>query len=317
MHQTTIRNSVRCTGIGLHSGRQVELVLRPAPEDTGILFALRSGSGTSFLSPKPRLVVDTGLATSLGNGHDQIATVEHLLSAVRGLGVDNIRIEVQGRELPIMDGSAASFVYLLNQAGLRRQTKARKVLAIRKPISFERDGKCIKAMPHHGFHVDYTIQFTHPLIGRQNLALEVTPDTYATEVAKARTFGFLREVEYLHANGLALGGNLDNAVVLDEFGVLNTDGLRYPDEFVRHKMLDFVGDMAVIGLPLLGRFEVFASGHGLNNAFLRYIEDNAAEYLEEVVLPLPEAAAQPATHPAPQPAMQPARSGLRNQPALA
>jgi len=316
MQQTTIKNSVRSMGIGLHSGKQVELVLRPAPEDTGILFALRSGSGTSFLSPKPRLVVDTGLATSLGNGHDHIATVEHLLAAVRGLGVDNIRVEVQGGELPIMDGSAASFVYLLNQAGLRRQNKARKVLALKKPISFERDGKFVKATPHDGFFLDYTIQFTHPLIGRQKLAMEVTPDAFAGELAKARTFGFLREVEYLHANGLALGGNLDNAVVLDEFGVLNSDGLRYPDEFVRHKMLDFVGDMAVLGLPFLGRFEVFASGHALNNAFLRYVEDNAAEYLEERTLPLPETSVQPVAAPAAQPAMQPARA-LHGQPALA
>jgi len=315
MHQTTIRNTVRCTGIGLHSGKQVELVLRPAPEDTGILFALRSGSGTSFLSPKPRLVVDTGLATSLGNGHDHIATVEHLLAAVRGLGVDNIRIEVQGRELPIMDGSAGSFVYLLNQAGLRRQTKARKVLAITKPISFEQAGKFIKATPHDGFEVDYTIDFAHPLIGRQSLNVEVTPDVFASELAKARTFGFLREVEYLHANGLALGGNLDNAIVLDEFGVLNTDGLRFPDEFVRHKLLDFVGDMAVMGLPLQGRFEVFASGHGLNNSFLRYLEDNAAEYLEERTLTVPECA--PANAPAAAPVHVPARNGLRGQPAMA
>jgi len=284
MNQTTIRNTVRCTGIGLHGGKQVELVLRPAPENTGILFALRSGSGTSFLSPKPRLVVETGLATTLGNGHDHISTVEHLLAAVRGLGIDNIRIEVQGRELPIMDGSAASFVYLLNQAGLRRQGKARKVLALTKPINFEHEGKFIRATPHNGFFVDYTIQFAHPLIGRQNLSLEVTPDVFASDIAKARTFGFLKEVEYLHANGLALGGTLDNAVVLDEFGVLNTDGLRYSDEFVRHKMLDFVGDMAVMGLPLLGRFEVFASGHALNNAFLRHLEANADEYLTERTL---------------------------------
>jgi UDP-3-O-[3-hydroxymyristoyl] N-acetylglucosamine deacetylase len=311
MHQTTIRNTVRCTGIGLHGGRQVELVLRPAPEDTGILFALRSGSGTSFLSPKPRLVVDTGLATSLGNGHDQISTVEHLLAAVRGMGIDNIRIEVQGRELPIMDGSAASFVYLLNQAGVRRQAKARKVLAITRPLAFEHEGKYIKATPHDGFLVDYTIKFAHPLIGRQNLTLEVTPDIFAADIAKARTFGFLREVEYLHANGLALGGSLDNAIVLDEFGVLNNDGLRYPDEFVRHKMLDFVGDMAVMGLPLQGRFEVMASGHALNNSFLRYIEDNASEYLEERTLALPE----PATHTLPGAA--PSRGGLRGQPALA
>jgi len=315
MHQTTIRNTVRCTGIGLHSGKQVEMVLRPAPEDTGILFALRSGSGTSFLSPKPRLVVDTGLATSLGNGHDHIATVEHLLASVRGLGIDNIRIEVSGRELPIMDGSAASFVYLLNQAGVRRQTKARRVLAIKRDISFEHEGKYIKATPHDGFAVDFTIKFDHPLIGREQLAMEITPDAFASELAKARTFGFLREVEYLHTHGLALGGNLDNAVVLDEFGVLNTDGLRFPDEFVRHKMLDFVGDMAVLGLPLYGSFEIFASGHSLNNAFLRHLEDHADEYLEERVLPLPEEA--PAVVPAKAPARRPESAAGLRQPAMA
>lgn len=282
MHQTTLKNTVRCTGIGLHSGKQVELVLRPAPEDTGILFALRSGSGTSFLSPKPRMVVDTGLATSLGNGHDSIATVEHLLAAVRGLGIDNVRIEVQGRELPIMDGSAASFVYLLNQAGLRRQNKARKVLAITKPLSFERDGKFIKATPHDGFLVDYTIQFAHPLIGRQNISFEVTPDTFAAEIAKARTFGFLRDVERLQRAGLALGGSLDNAVVLDEYGVVNPEGLRFKDEFVRHKVLDFVGDMAVAPLPILGRFEINCSGHALNNEFLRFLLDNADTCLDTV-----------------------------------
>lgn len=317
MNQTTIRNMVRCTGIGLHSGKQVELVLRPAPEDTGVLFALRSGSGTSFLSPKPRLVVETGLATTLGNGHDHISTVEHLLAAVRGLGIDNIRIEVQGRELPIMDGSAASFVYLLNQAGLRRQGKARKVLALIKPLNFEHEGKFIKATPHDGFHVDYTIQFPHALIGRQNLSLEITPDVFASDIAKARTFGFLREVEYLHANGLALGGNLDNAIVLDEFGVLNTDGLRYSDEFVRHKMLDFVGDMAVMGLPLYGSFEVFASGHALNNAFLRYLEANAEEYLEERTLGVDLPASAPADLPAPLSERQPLRQPGHAQPALA
>ena len=284
MLQTTIRTTVRCTGTGLHSGKEVGLTLRPAVEDTGILFSLRTGSGSVFLTPTPELVVSTGLATTLGNGNEAISTVEHLMAAVRGMGIDNIHIEVDGRELPIMDGSAAPFVYLLKQAGIRRLNRRRKALAVKKPMTFEQDGKFIRVTPYDGFRVDYTIEFAHPAIGRQRLDVEVTPENFAAEVSKARTFGFLKEVEYLHANGLALGGSLDNAVVLDDYAVLNSEGLRFEDEFVRHKLLDFIGDMAVLNLPLRGHFEVFASGHELNNAFLRELTANRSEYLEEVVL---------------------------------
>ncbi|XPV77279.1 MAG: UDP-3-O-acyl-N-acetylglucosamine deacetylase [Desulfovibrio sp.] len=284
MRQTTIQKAVHCKGIGLHSGKQVRMTLRPAPEDTGILFSLRNGSGSVFLSPNPGLVTETGLATTLGNDKDSVATVEHLLASIRGLEIDNIHVEVQGKELPIMDGSAASFVYLLNQAGIRRLSKDRKVYAITREINFDRDGKFIKARPYDGFRVDYTIDFDHPVIGRQRLVYEGTPSSFSNDLSRARTFGFLKEVEYLHANGLALGGSLENAVVLDEYSVLNDDGLRFADEFVRHKILDFVGDMAVMGLPLYGHFEVFASGHELNNSFLRYIEDKQDMYLEEKVL---------------------------------
>jgi len=288
MLQTTIHKSVRCTGIGLHSGKQVELVLRPAAEDTGILFSLKSDSGSTFLTPAPSLVVETGLATVLGDGRETVATVEHLLAAVSGMGIDNIHIEVTGKELPIMDGSAASFVYLLKQAGVRKLNKARQVLAIKKGVDFEQDGKSIKARPYDGFRVDYTIEFAHPLIGNQRVEMEVTPENFASEIAKARTFGFLKEVDYLHANGLALGGSLYNAIVLDEYGVLNAEGLRFKDECVRHKLLDFVGDMAVLGAPLQGHFEVFASGHAMNNAFLRHLDDNRELYLEAKTQPVPE-----------------------------
>jgi UDP-3-O-[3-hydroxymyristoyl] N-acetylglucosamine deacetylase len=288
MLQTTIHKTVRCAGIGLHSGKQVELVLRPATEGTGILFSLRNGSGSTFLTPAPSLVIETGLATVLGDGHEVVATVEHLLAAVSGMGIDNIHIEVTGRELPIMDGSAASFVYLLKQAGVRTLEKARKVMAIKKPVDFKQDGKFIKARPYDGFRVDYTIDFVHPLIGKQQLELEITPENFITEIAKARTFGFLKEVDYLHANGLALGGSLDNAIVLDEYGVLNAEGLRFKDEFVRHKLLDFVGDMAIFGAPIQGHFEVFASGHALNNSFLRHLDENRDIYLESKTLPVPE-----------------------------
>ncbi len=284
MLQTTIHKTVRCTGIGLHSGKQVEMTLRPASEDTGMLFSVRNGSGSSFISPKPNLVVETGLATTIGTGKDTVATVEHLLAAVRGMGIDNIHIEVDGDELPIMDGSAAPFVYLLKQAGVRQLNKPSKILSFKKPVNFEQDGKFIKARPYTGFRIDYTIDFAHPFIGRQRMVMEVTPGTFAKEVAKARTFGFLKEVDYLHANGLALGGSLDNAVVLDEYGILNAEGLRFKDEFVRHKLLDFVGDMAIMGQPIMGHFEVFASGHAMNNEFLRYIDANRDMYLEELVL---------------------------------
>lgn len=286
MLQTTIHKTVRCTGIGLHSGKQVEITLRPASEDTGILFSVRTGSGTSFISPKPNLVVETGLATTLGSGKETVATVEHLLAAARGMGIDNIHIDVDGNELPIMDGSAAPFVYLLKQAGVRSLGKPRKVLNFKKKVNFEQDGKYVTARPYDGLRIDYTIDFAHPLIGRQNMVLEVTPDSFVSEVAKARTFGFLKEVDYLHANGLALGGSLDNAVVLDEYGILNSEGLRFQDEFVRHKLLDFIGDIAVMGETLNGAFEVYASGHAMNNEFLRHVDSNRDMYLEEVVMPV-------------------------------
>jgi len=265
----------------------VELVLRPAAANTGILFSLKNGTGSTFLTPAPSLVVETGLATVLGNGSETVATVEHLLASVSGMGIDNIHIEVTGKELPIMDGSAASFVYLLKQAGLRKLNEARKVLAVKKAVDFEQDGKYIKARPYAGFRVDYTIEFAHPMIGTQRVEMEVTPENFVSEIAKARTFGFLKEVDYLHANGLALGGSLDNAIVLDEYGVLNAEGLRFKDEFVRHKILDFVGDMAVLGAPLQGHFEVFASGHAMNNMFLRHLDENRALYLEPKTLTVP------------------------------
>ena len=283
MSQTTIHRSVRCTGIGLHSGKQVDLVLRPAAEDTGILFSLRDGSGSTFLTPAPSLVVETSLATVLGDGRETVATVEHLLATINGMGIDNIHIEVTGKEVPIMDGSAGSFVYLLKQAGVRTLNKPRKVLTFKKAMEFEQDGKYIKARPYDGLRVDYTIEFAHPLIGRQHMTMEITPENFAQHLAKARTFGFLKEVDYLHANGLALGGSLDNAVVLDEYNILNAEGLRFEDEFVRHKMLDFVGDIATFGARIQGHFEVFASGHALNNAFLRHLDENRALYLEEKV----------------------------------
>ncbi|MGE4299068.1 MAG: UDP-3-O-acyl-N-acetylglucosamine deacetylase [Desulfovibrionaceae bacterium] len=298
MRQTTIKKSIECSGIGLHGGKMVKLHLHPAPENTGVLFCLASDEGTKFLTPTPESVVATGLATTLGFGKDAVSTVEHLLAAIRGLEIDNIRIDVEGGELPIMDGSAASFVFLLRSAGIRRQGAARRVLRITRPVAFESDGKWIKAEPYAGFAVNCRIDFPHPLIGEQTMHLDLSPESFARRIAKARTFGFLRDVEMLHKHGLALGGSLENAVVLDEYAVINPEGLRFQDEFVRHKVLDFIGDMAMIGLPLHGRFEVNCSGHALNNNFLRMLHENRDLYLEEVALHDGAADAAPVAEPA-------------------
>lgn len=294
MQQTTIQKSVKCSGIGLHGGRKVELVLRPADADTGIVFVLKNENGSRFLSPTPESVVGTGLATTLGSGDESIATVEHLMASIRGLGIDNIQIEVTGGEVPIMDGSAGSFVFLLKSAGIRKLSRPRKVLRLVKPFSHSDGDKYIKAKPYDGFKIDYIIDFDHPMISRQRRTFELTADAFASEVAKARTFGFLKDVEYLQKNGLALGGSLDNAVVLDEYGVVNAEGLRFEDEFVRHKILDFIGDMSVSPLPLMGHFEVCCSGHAFNNEFLRELIDNGASYLRTVEAEMQEGVRVPA-----------------------
>ena len=283
MSQTTIRQAIECTGIGLHSGKTVRLGLRPAAQNTGVVFHARAKDGIKSIIPTPEAVVATGLATTLGCGDTRVATVEHLLAAIRGLGIDNIHIDAEGGEIPIMDGSAASFVLLLRNAGIVKQRAPREVWRIKKPLTLSRDGKQIEAYPHDGFLVDYTITFPHKLIGTQRMTMDVTPQTFS-QVARARTFGFLREVEYLRSRGLALGGSLDNAIVLDDCSVVNQDGLRFTDEFVRHKILDFIGDMAMIERPLQGRFVVSCSGHALNNEFLRTVAANADMYLEKVIL---------------------------------
>lgn len=288
MRQTTIKKSIECSGIGLHGGRKVRLKLLPAPEDTGIIFSLRSERGARFLAPRPEIVAATGLSTTLVSGEDRVATVEHLLAAVRGLGIDNLHIEVEGGEVPIMDGSAAPFVFLLRSVGIVRQDRPRRALAVKRSLTLEQDGKWIKAAPYAGFLVEFTIDFQHPLIGVQTLRCNVTPGSFANNIAKARTFGFLRDVEAMQRNGLAKGGSLDNAVVLDEFAVVNPEGLRFQNEFVRHKILDFIGDMALLDMPLLGRFSVHCSGHALNNAFLRALNENRDYYLEETVFVEPE-----------------------------
>ena len=304
MRQKTIKRDISCSGIGLHSGKKVTLTLRPAPEDTGIIFVQKGEQGKTMISLSPDKVISTGLATTIGHNGVPIATVEHLLGAIYGLDLDNLYVEVSGEELPIMDGSAASFVFLLRSAGIRKQGKPKKVLAFTRQVHFKDGNKWINVQPYQGLKVKYTIEFDHPMIGRQEFEFKHSPENFIRKVAKARTFGFLKDVEKLQQMGLALGGSLDNAVVLDDYGVINPEGLRFDDELVRHKILDFIGDMAVMGLPLWGAFEVHCSGHAFNNAFLRFVHKHQDDFLnlitldtdtlpqsrqsEQVILPQPE-----------------------------
>ncbi|MDO9583230.1 MAG: UDP-3-O-acyl-N-acetylglucosamine deacetylase [Desulfomicrobium sp.] len=284
MKQTTLRKEVRCSGVGLHSGQKVEMVLKPAPADTGVVFSLLTKAGRQVVVPEPGRVVGTGLATTLGTERAKVSTVEHLLAALVGLEIDNVLVEVDGEEIPILDGSASVYVYLINSAGIKVLERPREVARVRRTLVFEQDGKRVVAKPFNGLKIDYHINFPHPQIGEQSFCFESTPLAFSNRIARARTFGFMKDVEWLQKNGLALGGSLENAVVFDDYGVINPEGLRYGDEMVRHKILDFMGDIAVGSHRLCGHFEVFCSGHDFNNKFMRYIFDNHSEYLDFVTL---------------------------------
>ncbi|MBU4526216.1 MAG: UDP-3-O-acyl-N-acetylglucosamine deacetylase [Desulfomicrobium sp.] len=284
MKQTTLRKEVRCSGVGLHSGQKVEMVLKPAPADTGVVFSLLTKAGRQVVVPEPGRVVGTGLATTLGTERAKVSTVEHLLAALVGLEIDNVLVEVDGEEIPILDGSASVYVYLINSAGIKVLERPREVARVRRTLVFEQDGKRVVAKPYNGLKIDYHINFPHPQIGEQSFCFESTPLAFSNRIARARTFGFMKDVEWLQKNGLALGGSLENAVVFDDYGVINPEGLRYDDEMVRHKILDFMGDIAVGSHRLCGHFEVFCSGHDFNNKFMRYLFDNHMEYLEFVTL---------------------------------
>jgi UDP-3-O-[3-hydroxymyristoyl] N-acetylglucosamine deacetylase len=283
MRQTTIRRAFSCSGIGLHSGGQVVLRAEPAPAGSGIVLELPLAAGMTRITPSPDAVIATGMATTLGNGQATVSTVEHFLATVRGLGIDNLHVRVEGGEMPILDGSAAEWVHLFSRAGIARQQEPRRFLRLLRAVELRDNEKFIRAVPHAGFSVDCTIDFPHPAIGRQHIALEITPETFS-RIAPARTFGFLDQVEYLYKNGLAKGGSLDNAVVIGPGGVLNEGGLRFADEFVRHKVLDFVGDMAMLPLPVQGHFELRCSGHELHNKFARMLaaENALAENAQTV-----------------------------------
>jgi UDP-3-O-[3-hydroxymyristoyl] N-acetylglucosamine deacetylase len=261
----------------------VELVLAPAAAGTGILF-VRSDLDREIRFPaRADWVVDTQLATTLGTPGFRLSTVEHLISALRGMGVDNCTVEVSGPELPIMDGSAAPFVYLVQQAGLRPQKRMRRRLVIRRPIEVRNGNRWVRVIPSRSFKISMTIDYPHPAVGRQSRFADFSEDSvFQRELAPARTFGFLADVQRMQSAGLALGGSLRNAVVLDDERVLNRGGLRFPDEFVRHKMLDMVGDLALLGLPLQGHVKAMRSGHALNQALVAEIRENSSCWTVEV-----------------------------------
>jgi UDP-3-O-[3-hydroxymyristoyl] N-acetylglucosamine deacetylase len=266
--QRTLRRSICCTGIGLHSGKKVSLSLKPAPAGHGIRFQ-RADLGGLEIPATVDHVVGMHYATGLAREAATVDTVEHLLAALVSQGIDNVIIELTHPEVPIMDGSAAPFVYLVQEAGTRRLTSPRRYLRVQQPISLEHGDKRIALYPADHFRITYSISFDHPLLRHQARSLVVSEDSFAEEIAPARTFGFLKEVEMLRQRGLALGGSLENAVVLGETGVLNT--LRFEDEFVRHKMLDAVGDLALIGYPLIGHLVVNRGGHALHTAFAAHV----------------------------------------------
>lgn len=277
--QRTIKSLVRAAGVGLHSGRKVNLTLRPAPADAGIVFRRTDLDDPVDFRVDAHLVSDTRLCSALEFRGARVATVEHLMSALAGLGIDNLYIDLDGPEVPIMDGSASPFIYLLQSAGIEEIPVPRRFIRVKQPVRVEEGDKWAELRPHDGFILTFRIDFDHPVFRHSatEIRLDFAKDSYVREISRARTFGFTRDVEYLRAHGLALGGTLDNAIVMDEYHVLNADGLRYADEFVKHKVLDAVGDLYLAGYPLLGAFTAYKSGHGLNNKLLcRLLEDAEA-----------------------------------------
>ncbi len=284
LKQRTIKNIVKTVGVGLHSGTKVELTLRPADIDVGIIFR-RVDFEPPIEFPASALGVgDTRMASTLTHAKAKVSTVEHVMSACAGLGIDNLYIDISAEEIPIMDGSASSFVYLLQQAGKQEQTAAKKFIRVLKPIEV-REGsgateKWARLDPYHGFKLKFFIEFNHPAVDGTSQTAEVDfgSVSYVKDVARARTFGFMQDVESLRGIGLARGGSFENAIVLDEFRVLNADGLRYEDEFVRHKILDAIGDLYLIGHPLLASYSAHKSGHGMNNLLLRAMLEQPDSY---------------------------------------
>lgn len=263
MKQTTIAQPVEMVGIGLHKGNPVTLRLEPLEANRGIEF-YRKDVGL-LVALKPENVIDTQMATVIGKGNEFISTIEHLLSAVYAYGIDNLRVTVDADEIPVMDGSSASFCMLLDEAKIKKLDQYKRIIRIKKPIEVRDGDKYVRLLPSDQVTFDFTIHFEHPVIKEQSFKLELTKENYKNEISRARTFGFAHEIQYLQSKNLALGASLDNAIGLDDKRVLNSDGLRFPDEFVRHKILDAIGDMSLLGMNFMGSYEAFAGSHALNH----------------------------------------------------
>lgn len=282
IRQRTLKNVIRATGVGLHTGDKVYMTLRPAAVDTGIVFRRIDLAEPVEIRSSCDNVGDTRLSSTLVKGDARISTIEHLLSAMAGLGIDNAYVDLSAPEVPIMDGSAGPFVFLLQSAGIEEQNAAKRFIRIKKPIRVESGDKWARFEPFDGFKVGFSIDFTHPLFTRRTSTAEIDFSTtsFVKEVSRARTFGFMRDIEMLREHNLALGGSMDNAIVLDDYRVLNEDGLRYEDEFVRHKILDAIGDLYLLGHSLIGAFYGHKSGHELNNRLLRTLIADADAWEE-------------------------------------
>lgn len=283
IRQRTLKHIIRATGVGLHTGEKVYMTLRPAAPNTGIVFHRVDLAPPVAIKADPYHVGDTRLASCLEQDGVRVSTVEHLMSALAGLGIDNLYVDLSSGEVPIMDGSAGPFVFLLQSAGIEEQPAAKKFIRILQPVEVSSDDKSARFAPHHGFKIEFSIDFDHPVFenSAKSVCVDFATTSYVKEVSRARTFGFMHEVEWMRGQGLALGGSLDNAIVLDEYRVLNNDGLRYDDEFVKHKVLDAIGDLYLLGHPVIGMFAAHKSGHALNNALLRRLleQQGAWEYV--------------------------------------
>lgn len=282
LRQRTLKTAIRATGVGLHTGEKVYMTLRPAAENAGITFRRVDLDEPVDIPADPKLVGETMLGTTLIKDGVKVATVEHLMSALAGLGIDNINVDLSAPEVPIMDGSAGPFVFLLQSAGIEEQNAAKRFIRIKKKIRVEDGDKWVEFTPFNGFKVNFEIAFNHPVFNKltRDASIDFSSASYLKEVSRARTFCFLRDVEALRARNLTLGGSMDNAIVLDDYRILNEDGLRYANEFVIHKILDAIGDVYLLGHSLIGEYSAFKSGHDLNNRLLRALLDDVSSYEE-------------------------------------
>ncbi|CAA6804990.1 MAG: UDP-3-O-[3-hydroxymyristoyl] N-acetylglucosamine deacetylase (EC [uncultured Campylobacterales bacterium] len=274
--QKTIENIVTTSGVGLHKGKQINLRLEPLPVDSGIVF-FRSDKDV-LIEVRPENIVNTQMATVLGSGDVTISTIEHLLSAIYAYGIDNLKICVDDNEIPVMDGSSSAFCILLDEAGITEQEKSKKQMIIKKSIKVQDGDKFVEIIPQKSPEFEFSIKFEHPAIAEQNFEFDFNKKNYIKEISRARTFGFLKDIEKLQSMGLALGGNLNNAVVLDDQRILNVEGLRYPNEFVRHKILDAIGDMAIVGYEIIGKYNSHAGSHHLNHLLTKKVLQDSSNY---------------------------------------